>query len=602
VKRIRGHNLLAVLLVAVCAAAVAIGLPRSSDNYQIETDSVTSGGTHESSSNYRNLGVLGEMVVGSAESTNYQTYGGILNNTGSSPEAPFDLRQFISDGETTIATGEWINEASVVLKFNMYDADGSDVLSPQVELKPTSEAFNGETSFTGADVDFSGSTVEGIVTVEGLAPGGTYHWRAKARDSYGLPGPWTAFGGNAETAYDFGVDITAPACSVFSPESGERLFGATTYEVRWIVTEEGGSGLIADPISLYYSTDGGSSWLEIATGEADDGLYVWYVPLANSNTCIISVEAEDGVGHVGRDISDVFQMSSKGWIKGAATLNGESDHSGALVEAYVRGGTFTSEYSGSDGSYLIEVTTGNYSVEASFAGYVTDVYAGGINVPAGSTVEGIDLTLYKGWPQFHQDRHLTGSSPDRQMQLPLSVKWIYEWSALESAPSCADGKVFASGRNGSLMVLDESDGSVLWSYYPGSGNYAFTTPCYSEGKVYHGTAYRFFCFDADSGVFQWSYAYAAQSSRCSPAVYRGLVYFGASESGLPGASRYYALDADTGELVWSYPNPQLFGDSTPVIEGDNLYISIHGSGGGSGLGQTLTLTREKKGGYTRTAE
>gem|GEM_PF-1643173 len=503
----------------------------------------------------------------------------------STPEAAEDLMQYRSDGATGIATGEWTEEDTVVFKFTMDDANGWDALYPEIELRLTDEAFTDNPTATGEAVLRNGASVEGVVTIEGIASG-QYHWQSRARDPQGVSGAWIAFGGNPETGPDFSLDANVPEVTVLTPTS-EIVYGGTTFEVAWLVTEEGGSGLIADPISLYYSTDGGSSWLEIATGEADDGLYVWYVPLANSNTCIISVEAEDGVGHVGRDISDVFQMSSKGWIKGAVTLNGESDHSGALVEAYVRGGTFTSEYSGSDGSYLIEVTTGNYSVEASFAGYVTDVYAGGINVPAGSTVEGIDLTLYKGWPQFHQDRHLTGSSPDRQMQLPLSVKWIYEWSALESAPSCADGKVFASGRNGSLMVLDESDGSVLWSYYPGSGNYAFTTPCYSEGKVYHGTAYRFFCFDADSGVFQWSYAYAAQSSRCSPAVYRGLVYFGASESGLPGASRYYALDADTGELVWSYPNPQLFGDSTPVIEGDNLYISIHGSGGGSGFRANL---------------
>jgi hypothetical protein len=45
------------------------------------------------------------------------------------------------------------------------------------------------------------------VAVSGLADGTTYHWQARALDGWGAAGPWTAFGGNPESAADFTVDL-----------------------------------------------------------------------------------------------------------------------------------------------------------------------------------------------------------------------------------------------------------------------------------------------------------------------------------------------------------------------------------------------------------
>jgi len=289
-------------------AGTSQGALRTSEAYNIESDVLSSGGSSESSSSYGNFDSFGQGAIGTAESQNYQNYGGFLETLNTSPEVPDSLAQYRSNGITSISIGEWINISIVVLKFDMYDQDSSDILTPQVEMRSTSESFTGAVTDNGADINFSGSTVEGVVTGEGLSSGTTYHWRARVRDSGMLTSPWESFGGNAETDMDFGVDMAVPQVSVITPTSGQMLYSSNTYEVTWIATEEGGSGLITGPMSIYYSTNEGSSWTTVATGELDDGSYHWYVPAVTSSTCMVSVEAEDNASNIGSDISDIFDI------------------------------------------------------------------------------------------------------------------------------------------------------------------------------------------------------------------------------------------------------------------------------------------------------
>src|SRR5439155_988919 len=48
------------------------------------------------------------------------------------------------------------------------------------------------------------------VAATGLANNTAYHWQARALDQTGRAGPWTAFGGNAESAPDFSTSIPVP--------------------------------------------------------------------------------------------------------------------------------------------------------------------------------------------------------------------------------------------------------------------------------------------------------------------------------------------------------------------------------------------------------
>jgi hypothetical protein len=65
-----------------------------------------------------------------------------------------------------------------------------------------------------------------------------------------------------------------------------------------------------DSVNIYYSTDGGSTYpYMIATGEANDGLYVWNVANTPSATCKVKVVAFDTSQNSAEDVSDaVFSI------------------------------------------------------------------------------------------------------------------------------------------------------------------------------------------------------------------------------------------------------------------------------------------------------
>jgi hypothetical protein len=96
----------------------------------------------------------------------------------------------------------------------MSDASTSDTLTPEVEVKPITYAFAGTGLVSGTPVASAGTPVQGRVTVTGLTTGVQYHWRARVKDASGQVSGWASFGGNGETARDFGVDTTAPAGSI----------------------------------------------------------------------------------------------------------------------------------------------------------------------------------------------------------------------------------------------------------------------------------------------------------------------------------------------------------------------------------------------------
>ena len=117
------------------------------------------------------------------------------------PAAPTSLAQLRSDGSTAIALGGTTEETEVVLRAALSDPDTADRVRLEVEVRPVGTAFSGVTANSG-DVDNGGTA---SVTVSGLSPGTSYHWRARTLDDTGRTGPWVSFGGNAEIEADFSV-------------------------------------------------------------------------------------------------------------------------------------------------------------------------------------------------------------------------------------------------------------------------------------------------------------------------------------------------------------------------------------------------------------
>jgi hypothetical protein len=88
----------------------------------------------------------------------------------------------------------------------------------------------------------------------------------------------------AQSAATFTIIGPAPTITVLTPNGNNNLSGCQTYNITWSETS---------PIGTYnfdYSTDGGITWVNIATGYATTSLtYAWNVPNLNSATVLVRV-------------------------------------------------------------------------------------------------------------------------------------------------------------------------------------------------------------------------------------------------------------------------------------------------------------------------
>jgi Big-like domain-containing protein/invasin-like protein len=121
------------------------------------------------------------------------------------PAAIGPAGQFARDSLTLIATGGTADTSVVVLKAVVTDPDPGDQLRLQVEVRPAGTPFGTNTPTDSSAVVTSGATA--AIRVGGLSDGVGYHWQARVADQTGRAGPWTSFGGNAESAADFTVRV-----------------------------------------------------------------------------------------------------------------------------------------------------------------------------------------------------------------------------------------------------------------------------------------------------------------------------------------------------------------------------------------------------------
>jgi len=116
----------------------------------------------------------------------------------------------------------------------------------------------------------------------------------------------------AVTQIPITADITEPTVTVNRPNGGESWVGGSNETITWTATDDKtpSANLV---INLTYSSDGGANWTSIATGEQNDGAYLWTVPSISSSLCLVKVVAVDAVGHNGFDVSDdTFTITTPG--------------------------------------------------------------------------------------------------------------------------------------------------------------------------------------------------------------------------------------------------------------------------------------------------
>jgi hypothetical protein len=122
------------------------------------------------------------------------------------PDVPTAANQLRGDSTTGILVGETIDDAVVVFSAVLTDPDPGDQVRLEVELRPTTENFNGLATAASPLVT-NGSMA--LIRMTNVGDDTDYHWRLRAVDGGGAAGPWVSFGGNPDGDVDFGVAVPA---------------------------------------------------------------------------------------------------------------------------------------------------------------------------------------------------------------------------------------------------------------------------------------------------------------------------------------------------------------------------------------------------------
>ena len=95
---------------------------------------------------------------------------------------------------------------------------------------------------------------------------------------------------------DFTIDSSPPGLQLQSFNGGDSLEAGAGYEVRWTATDN--FGLVEDPITLTYSTDGGRTFPHVLVeGAINDSGFVWTTPGdLDCQKVKLKIDIEDQVG------------------------------------------------------------------------------------------------------------------------------------------------------------------------------------------------------------------------------------------------------------------------------------------------------------------
>jgi len=241
--------------------------------------------------------------------------------------------EYLSGTQTVRWTGQDVN--SDVITYNVYlSTNGGGTWSSSIyQVSYTEGAAPTTRSWTGFNTTAFSDSNNCLIRVQGT------DGQAATTDQ-----------SNAA----FTIDNTAPSVTLTAPNGGEVLRGGASYTITWTASD---ANFAAQPIALYYSTDGGSSYpnLIIAATE-NDGSYVWTVPALNSSTIRVRAVATDRAGNSASDASnaDLAIDSTAPSVTLVAPNGGEVLSGGA---------TYTITWTASDANFAVQPIALYYSTD-----------------------------------------------------------------------------------------------------------------------------------------------------------------------------------------------------------------------------------------------
>ncbi len=206
------------------------------------------------------------------------------------------------------------------------------------------------------------------VVWNGLNLGTTYSWYAVAE---------ARSDGQTATSATWSfttAEPTPPSITLTRPTGGEIWTSGTNEDIMWSTTA--GDGTITG-IDLDYSIDGGTSWTNIVTGTADDGVHTWLVPDEPTIEAQIRATVNDDLGLSGTDTSGNFEIV--GTIPPSITLTRPTG-----------GETW---YAGTNEDIMWSTTAGDGTITGINLDYSIDGGASWTNIVTGTADDGVHTWL-----------------------------------------------------------------------------------------------------------------------------------------------------------------------------------------------------------------
>ncbi|MFO7793226.1 MAG: S8 family serine peptidase [Candidatus Saliniplasma sp.] len=141
-----------------------------------------------------------------------------------------------------------------------------------------------------------------------------------------------------------------PFITFNSPTADDTWQGGTQKDITWTTTE--GDDPV-DCVDLWYSSEGGTSWISIAENLDDTGSYTWTVPNVHTSEAVLRATVSDTGGRQNYNTSDTFEILG---IPPESPENLAVEHYGTYSETL-----FEDDVEGGDLGY----TTGRSHDEAS---------------------------------------------------------------------------------------------------------------------------------------------------------------------------------------------------------------------------------------------
>ncbi|HEY2861742.1 MAG TPA: PQQ-binding-like beta-propeller repeat protein [Terracidiphilus sp.] len=156
-----------------------------------------------------------------------------------------------------------------------------------------------------------------------------------------------------------------------------------------------------------------------------------------------------------------------------------------------------------------------------------------------------------------------------------ALKWRFATGdVVHASPAIADGMLFIGSWDSNFYALDVSTGKEMWRFKTGidAENHnqegIQSSAAVADGVVYFGCRdSHLYALDEKTGEKKWAFSTKGSWVLNSPAVSKGLVFFGTSDTGL-----LYAADAKTGAIAYAVGFNGWPVYSSPAIAGDMLYV------------------------------